>query len=553
MDRNNNYAKPSVDNFRRFWWRVDLEAMFVIERIYLYVQPHAPTYESLHIYVQRHTYDYSQRMVVLNEHYIVTHYSETTGIMIHATHTKRFAGRYIQLRRKRSFRLPEIEVYGYLFHNCTSYSFGVGCLKSCNCRTKCDTITGACSGGCVDGFQGTDCQTRCHSGTFGNGCNSTCNCAHATDICDHITGQCMIGCMYGFYGEQCSRELSLAAMKPILTMDSDSLVVTINGYHLNTRAMSNISEITHIDGFIVQHRPKIYTKRSWMNQTFLTLHDNAPNIFTLDDYMLMFNTVYEVRVLPLKFIDDEQIIGIPSKSSFVQTSCSELINGIGCENWCQCLNDPEKMCFRYDKWCHRQCREIAIGNTCNLELPKLVGNAAWIADDVSLHIDVPSASLWDIPIHALIIAYAGLSDTLTVNVPDALNHTHSTVVVPLDHIHSTLIHSESAIVVQISPLVDIESAQYPCPATEFTLRYTSIFTLNSSHANISAQISPNATVDETDSACNSSVAIAMTCLFGILCLVLVAVLFVRRWSQCRYPRILNKYMSYNHNIQVWYI
>ncbi|XP_066297247.1 multiple epidermal growth factor-like domains protein 10 [Branchiostoma lanceolatum] len=86
---------------------------------------------------------------------------------------------------------------------CDDKTFGVNCLKDCNCKEQCDVVTGACDDGCEAGWEGSDCQTECAEGKFGEDCTETCHCLDDV-ACDRFTGQCPNDtCAGGWVGEIC--------------------------------------------------------------------------------------------------------------------------------------------------------------------------------------------------------------------------------------------------------------------------------------------------------------------------------------------------------------
>ncbi|XP_078616747.1 uncharacterized protein LOC144885019 [Branchiostoma floridae x Branchiostoma japonicum] len=86
---------------------------------------------------------------------------------------------------------------------CDGKTFGVNCLKDCNCKEQCDVVTGACDDGCEAGWEGSDCQTECEAGKFGEDCTETCHCLDDV-ACDRFTGHCPNDtCAGGWVGEIC--------------------------------------------------------------------------------------------------------------------------------------------------------------------------------------------------------------------------------------------------------------------------------------------------------------------------------------------------------------
>ena len=43
---------------------------------------------------------------------------------------------------------------------CDNGTFGIGCANTCNCDISCNKVNGTCTGTCLAGWQGEDCQTR---------------------------------------------------------------------------------------------------------------------------------------------------------------------------------------------------------------------------------------------------------------------------------------------------------------------------------------------------------------------------------------------------------
>ncbi|XP_071117091.1 angiopoietin-1 receptor-like [Haliotis cracherodii] len=109
---------------------------------------------------------------------------------------------------------------------CTSEKYGPNCAIDCSSRycktasTTCDGRTGACPGGCEDGWTGIDCSRPCVDGMYGQGCNYSCRSRHcsttSSNICNHVTGKCSDGCTRGFMGDDCLQSMLIVLIN-ILT------------------------------------------------------------------------------------------------------------------------------------------------------------------------------------------------------------------------------------------------------------------------------------------------------------------------------------------------
>ncbi|XP_046561867.1 uncharacterized protein LOC124270853 [Haliotis rubra] len=97
---------------------------------------------------------------------------------------------------------------------CTAGKYGPNCARDCSDRhcnrssSSCERVTGACRGGCSDGWTGPDCSKVCDSGTYGHDCVGDCasrHCKTSSSTCDPISGECLSGgCREGWTGTNCS-------------------------------------------------------------------------------------------------------------------------------------------------------------------------------------------------------------------------------------------------------------------------------------------------------------------------------------------------------------
>ncbi|XP_048255871.1 receptor-type tyrosine-protein phosphatase alpha-like isoform X2 [Haliotis rufescens] len=96
---------------------------------------------------------------------------------------------------------------------CTPGDYGAKCSQKCsnrNCKTdnsRCDHVTGECAGGCLTGWNGTDCTQKCLL-TYGDDCANMCSDrqCNETSTCDHVTGKCESGCKPGWKETDCTIE-----------------------------------------------------------------------------------------------------------------------------------------------------------------------------------------------------------------------------------------------------------------------------------------------------------------------------------------------------------
>ena len=64
----------------------------------------------------------------------------------------------IQRNKVLSFHFGSV----YYFSECSPFTFGEMCTKTCNCldvNERCETRDGSCTSGCISGFTGDDCHT----------------------------------------------------------------------------------------------------------------------------------------------------------------------------------------------------------------------------------------------------------------------------------------------------------------------------------------------------------------------------------------------------------
>ncbi|GIY88948.1 protein-tyrosine-phosphatase [Caerostris darwini] len=87
--------------------------------------------------------------------------------------------------------------------HCPLGTYGTKCKNACHCAENdyCDIISGRCSLGCEDGWEGPTCGI-CRRGWYGNNCEHTCHCRDGHEDCDEH-GFCLSGCEPGWSGFTC--------------------------------------------------------------------------------------------------------------------------------------------------------------------------------------------------------------------------------------------------------------------------------------------------------------------------------------------------------------
>ncbi|MEQ2235542.1 hypothetical protein ILYODFUR_003372 [Ilyodon furcidens] len=102
----------------------------------------------------------------------------------------------------------------FLLVGCEDGSFGLNCVKPCDCvdGTPCDPSTGRCL--CLSGQWGQKCEKRCDGDRFGPDCSLLCQCFQGSR-CDPINGRCL--CPLTWFGPTCS-EARLHQTSGVLNM-----------------------------------------------------------------------------------------------------------------------------------------------------------------------------------------------------------------------------------------------------------------------------------------------------------------------------------------------
>nr|XP_022306982.1 multiple epidermal growth factor-like domains protein 10 isoform X2 [Crassostrea virginica] len=98
--------------------------------------------------------------------------------------------------------LCELEVHGFYGENCF-----LPCPQNCQ-RGHCHITEGTCLLGCLPGYKGSKCDTRCIDRMYGVDCSRKCGACVDNEACHYINGSCMKGCEKGYYGQQCDKECS---------------------------------------------------------------------------------------------------------------------------------------------------------------------------------------------------------------------------------------------------------------------------------------------------------------------------------------------------------
>ncbi|XP_059162884.1 uncharacterized protein LOC131946226 [Physella acuta] len=90
--------------------------------------------------------------------------------------------------------------------DCEPTYYDDGCEMRCpiSCVAQlCDPVTGECFK-CVPGFLGQFCNQTCPAGSYGYNCSQNCSEACGGDgNCNHSTGACLHGCVDGYQGDDC--------------------------------------------------------------------------------------------------------------------------------------------------------------------------------------------------------------------------------------------------------------------------------------------------------------------------------------------------------------
>ncbi|KAK0068671.1 receptor-type tyrosine-protein phosphatase epsilon, partial [Biomphalaria pfeifferi] len=90
---------------------------------------------------------------------------------------------------------------------CDSGTYGKDCSFSCNpncLKDTCDSKTGHCIDGCIDGYTTPFCNESCSLGTYGQRCSENCSANCINETCSNVNGSC--DCKPGFQGNTCDQE-----------------------------------------------------------------------------------------------------------------------------------------------------------------------------------------------------------------------------------------------------------------------------------------------------------------------------------------------------------
>ncbi|XP_065924897.1 receptor-type tyrosine-protein phosphatase alpha isoform X4 [Magallana gigas] len=98
--------------------------------------------------------------------------------------------------------LCELEVYGCLKPGYYGGDCSLPCPQNCQ-EGHCHIVSGTCLGGCVPGYTGPMCDTKCSDGTYGPECRNLCGNCSDGDWCNHVNGSCPNGCVAGMSGDTC--------------------------------------------------------------------------------------------------------------------------------------------------------------------------------------------------------------------------------------------------------------------------------------------------------------------------------------------------------------
>ncbi|XP_078330338.1 uncharacterized protein LOC111113187 [Crassostrea virginica] len=91
-------------------------------------------------------------------------------------------------------------------HGCPTLGYyGENCSLSCpqNCQEGLCHITDGTCLGCLPGYKGSKCDTKCDGNKYGLECNTSCGNCISAEQCHHVKGSCPNGCDAGFHGDKC--------------------------------------------------------------------------------------------------------------------------------------------------------------------------------------------------------------------------------------------------------------------------------------------------------------------------------------------------------------
>ncbi|XP_052687055.1 multiple epidermal growth factor-like domains protein 10 [Crassostrea angulata] len=279
--------------------------------------------------------------------------------------------------------LGRLVVYEIQVYVCSQGTYGDQCDSECrNCvDNRCDGYTGACESGCIIGWQGATCETKCNTNCLQN-------------KCDQNTGFCTVGCSAGWFGNTCNRQ---CPMQCVLSCDR-SLGCTNcqtgyngsncdpcdgNTYGKNcSLTCKNCNDCNSIDGC-----------RECMNGYYGDLCDLSCPIENCEKCNLLLSG-FSCEICKIGYYQDnaqefQKCVKCPSRcvscvSDLRCTQCLPKLSGNQCENECN-MNCVDGLCefdgtctygcnnSRYGVGCTVNCRENCVhcftGNDCTKCLP----------------------------------------------------------------------------------------------------------------------------------------------------------------------------------------
>ncbi|XP_071117359.1 receptor-type tyrosine-protein phosphatase alpha-like isoform X2 [Haliotis cracherodii] len=196
------------------WWTVDLSEMTQIHDVTIYFRT---DYKVRRNGIQIYIAETDASPPAGDNCYNVTGKEDGTDIPDVLNVTCSGKGRYLVLYttvKNSGDKVPILDFCEVQVYVCSHGTFGSDCGNYCHCDGEvCDYVSGICpSGDCLPGWQQDKCDTECTPGDYGPKCSQKCsnrNCKTDNSSCDHVAGECLGGCMTGWNGTDCTQKCLL--------------------------------------------------------------------------------------------------------------------------------------------------------------------------------------------------------------------------------------------------------------------------------------------------------------------------------------------------------
>nr|XP_022307811.1 scavenger receptor class F member 2-like [Crassostrea virginica] len=207
-------------------WRVDLGGVFSIHHIFIQYRTdnfvwnasngYTGRFLGYSVYLSNTTNKEDGVLCFRDTNYTPATIPNPVNISCH------YHGRYVIYYNNRTHRpypegysdyayneLCEVEALGCPIPGYYGESCSTPCPQNC-LEGHCHITEGTCLG-CLPGYNGPRCDTKCNDFKYGLGCNKTCGKCYQGEPCDHVTGVCLNGCDAGVYGDKCMTECQVGS------------------------------------------------------------------------------------------------------------------------------------------------------------------------------------------------------------------------------------------------------------------------------------------------------------------------------------------------------